>query len=43
MINTVGDASWLKGKNEIYYRNIYNMVRSGLLDINQYKTNGAVK
>ena len=32
-----GDAYWLNGNNERQNRNIHNMVRAGLLDMNQHK------
>ena len=35
MENTGGDASWLKGKNEIHNIRIHLMGREGLLDCNQ--------
>ena len=37
METTSGDASWMKGNNEIQNRSIHNMVISGLLDIIQHK------
>ena len=35
METTGGDVSWLNGKNKIHNRSIINMVREGLIEINQ--------
>ena len=43
METTGGGASWINGMNERHNRSIHNMVRSGLLGINQHEKNGAVK
>ena len=37
MENTGGDASWLNGKNERHNISIHNMVREGIIGINQHE------
>ena len=41
--NTGGEASRINGKNEINNRRIQNMVRVGILYINQHEKNGVVQ
>ena len=40
MENTGGDTSWLNVNNEIHNIIIHNMVRVGLIEVNQHEKNG---
>ena len=37
MENTGGDVSWIGGNNEQHNRRIHNIVREGIIEINQHE------